>query len=102
MCDGRQSLTYGAAQCYLWWCRYLAAVREALREHAVVELGCGAAPAGLYAARHATAAVLTDADDAILRLAAASARLNAAACRAPPRVAKLPWGERFAGHGRLL
>lgn len=82
-------------------CRYLAALREALRQHAVVELGCGAAPAGLVAARHAAGTVLTDADKAVLRLAAASARLNEATCRAPPRVARLPWGERFARHGCL-
>lgn len=75
---------------------YLAALRNSLRTHAVLELGCGAAPTGVYAARHAAAVTLTDADDGALHLAAKSARLDEAMCRAPPRIAKLPWGERFA------
>lgn len=77
-------------------CRYLAALADRLHDYTVVELGCGTALTGLFAARHAARVVLTDADDDILRLASESARLNAGVCRAPPRIANLPWGGQYA------
>jgi len=57
----------------------------------VLELGCGAAAAGLFSARSAATVVLTDGDDASLLLARASLAANADAT-ASVRFAPLAWG----------
>jgi 16S rRNA G1207 methylase RsmC len=58
----------------------------------VVELGCGAAVAGVTAARYASRVYLTDGDEASLGLAKATVGLNAESLRAEVMVCSLPWG----------
>lgn len=105
-CTGHRT-SGGAARCLCYWLegaaeaaatggggesQACAGQRQNLSGFDVLELGCGLGLAGLVAARHAAAVVLTDGDDAALALAKRCAALNAASLIAPLRFEPLAWG----------